>query len=78
MLAIAGDYFMNPLKRGYLQNPGFTGGDIQYNFLQKLLYTVKIGSGKGAAFDAVFTPGNHDLDGGDNWLFNKWYNKNIG
>lgn len=71
LLAIAGDYFMNPRKMGFLHNPKFSGGDIQYNFLQKLLYTAKYCSGKGANFDAIFTPGNHDLDGGDRWLFNK-------
>lgn len=35
LFAIAGDFFMNPSKRGFLTNPQFSNGDIQYNFLTK-------------------------------------------
>lgn len=71
LMAIAGDYFMNPKKKGFLTNPEFCNGDIQYNFLQKLLYTAKACAGRGSFFDAVYTPGNHCFDGGDEWLFDK-------
>ena len=37
VFAIAGDYFMNPLKTGFWTNPDFNNGDVQYNFLSKLL-----------------------------------------
>ncbi len=35
VLAIAGDFFMNPAKKGFLTNPDFNNGDVQYNFLIK-------------------------------------------
>ena len=71
LMAIAGDFFMNPKKKGFLTNPEFCNGDIQYNFLQKLLYTAKACVGREGVFDAVYTPGNHCFDGGDQWLFDK-------
>ena len=71
LMAIAGDFFMNPKKKGFLTNPEFCNGDIQYNFLQKLLYTAKACAGRGSFFDAVYTPGNHCFDGGDEWFFDK-------
>ena len=40
-------------------------------FLQKILYTAKIAAGRNNNFDAVYTPGNHCFDGGDEWLFDK-------
>lgn len=70
IFAIAGDYFMNPDKKGFLTNPIYTNGDVQYNFLSKLLYTVKSAAGFNN-FEAVYTPGNHCYDGGDEWLYKK-------
>ena len=32
---------MNPIKKGFLTNPVFSNGDVQYNFLTKLIYTIK-------------------------------------
>ncbi len=71
VLAIAGDFFMNPNKKGFLTNPTFNNGDVQYNFFNKILYTTKMASGNKDRFVALYTPGNHCFDGGDEWLFNK-------
>jgi len=72
VFAIAGDFFMNPCKKGFLTNPGFSNGDVQYNFLTKMLYVAKSAAGFNN-FDAVYTPGNHCYDGGDEWLYKKLY-----
>ena len=64
LFAIAGDFFMNPSKKGFLTNPEFSNGDIQYNFLTKMVYTAKTAAGIKNRFDAVYTPGNHCFDGG--------------
>ena len=72
LFAIAGDFFMNPSKKGFLTNPEFSNGDIQYNFLTKMVYTAKTAAGIKNRFDAVYTPGNHCFDGGDEWLFKKF------
>lgn len=77
LMAIAGDFFMNPKKKGFLTNPEFSSGDIQYNFLQKLLYTFKMASGRESFFDFVYTPGNHCFDGGDRWLLDKMANSTV-
>ena len=71
ILSIAGDFFMNPKKYGLLTNPEFCMGDVQYNFLTKLIYTAKMAAGKNSNFETNYTPGNHCLDGGDEWLFKK-------
>ena len=69
MFAIAGDFFMNPHKKGYMTKPELSNGDIQANFLNKVVNTVKgfvINN-----FDTVYAPGNHCYDGGDEFLYNK-------
>ena len=71
ILSIAGDFFINPLKKGFLTNPTFNNGDVQYNFLSKLMYLTKRASGSNNNFDTVYTPGNHCYDGGDEWLYKK-------
>ena len=71
VLAIAGDFFMNPSKKGFFTNPEFCNGDVQYNFLNKMIYTAKMAVGLKNNFEAVYTPGNHCFDGGDEWLFEK-------
>ena len=71
LLAIAGDFFMNPLKKGFITNPDFNNGDVQYNFLTKLIYSVKRASGHKNKFETIYTPGNHCYDGGDEWLYKK-------
>jgi len=71
LFAIAGDFFMNPLKKGFMTNPTYTSGDIQYNFLTKLIYTAKLAAKGDESFNTVYVPGNHCFDGGDEWLFKK-------
>lgn len=70
VFAIAGDFFMNPKKMGFFTNPDYLNGDVQYNFLSKMLYTAKLSAGFNN-FEAVYTPGNHCYDGGDEWLYKK-------
>lgn len=72
LFTLVGDFFMNPKKRGFLTNPGFCAGDIQYNFLSTMIFKIKMASKSvGDTFHTIFTPGNHDLEGGDDWLFKK-------
>ena len=69
IFAIAGDWFINPSKRGYLTKPTMTNGDIQLQFLTKFINYVNGQAGKNANFDTVFTLGNHDLDAGDRFMY---------
>ena len=69
IFAIAGDWFINPSKKGYLTNRELTNGDIQKKFLDKTIDYVRELLGKKANFDAIFTMGNHDLDGGDKFMY---------
>lgn len=69
MFAIAGDFFMNPHKKGYMTKPELSNGDIQANFLNKVVNTVKDFVKNN--FDTVYAPGNHCYDGGDEFLYNK-------
>lgn len=69
IFAIAGDWFINPSKRGYLTKPNMTNGDIQLQFLTKFINYVNGQSGKNSNFDTVFTLGNHDLDAGDRFMY---------
>ena len=71
LFAIAGDFFLNPKKSGFLTNPENLNGDIQHNFLKKIIQTVRETAGEENEFDTVYTPGNHCFDGGDKWLFDK-------
>lgn len=71
LFAIAGDFFLNPKKSGFLTNPKNLNGDIQHNFLKKIIQTVRKTAGEKNDFDTVYTPGNHCFDGGDKWLFDK-------
>ena len=77
LLAIAGDFFMNPLKRGLLTNPTFCNGDVQYNFLSHLIYVTKMAAGIKNNFETIFALGNHDFDGGDRWIFQKLQRANM-
>lgn len=61
LFAIAGDYFMYPEKQGLLTQKDKTIGDIQFNYLARMILSVKNSADFNAKFDTVFTPGNHDL-----------------
>lgn len=71
VFANAGDFFINPSKQGYLTHPEKTNGDIQAEFLKGLIEVTNEVVGENSNFEAVFTPGNHDFDGGDQVLYEK-------
>lgn len=72
VFAIAGDYYINPSKKGFrtLMNRKKTNGDVQAGFLTKLINSVKNVLKPQSRFETVFTLGNHDLDGGDKFIMN--------
>ena len=74
ILAISGDYFINPSKKTMLTHPHKTFGDIQYSFLQKIIYEVNKFFGKRNNFHTIYTPGNHCYGGGDDWLYSRLFN----
>ncbi|MCR4881038.1 MAG: hypothetical protein K6A44_03705 [bacterium] len=71
ILAISGDYFMNPGKKAMLTKPRKTFGDVQFTFLKKLIFDIKKYFGPNSNFHTIYTPGNHCYGGGDEWLYNK-------
>ncbi len=70
LMLLPGDIFMNPSKKGFITHPKATNGEIQASFLNTSIASIKKLLGNKATFDTVFTPGNHDFDGGDKTLFN--------
>ncbi|MBQ4123163.1 metallophosphoesterase [bacterium] len=69
IFAIAGDWFINPSKKGFITKEKMKNGDIQLRFLKKTIDCVNKLLGKESNFDTVFTMGNHDLDGGDRFIY---------
>lgn len=69
IFAIAGDWFINPSKKGFLTKPKMTNGDIQHRFLKETIDLVSQSVGKDANFETIFAMGNHDLDGGDKFIY---------
>lgn len=67
VLAVVGDWFMNPTRKGYLSFKE-TIGDMQGKFLGDLIDRMKSGLGN---LSSLYTPGNHCLEGGDTFLFDK-------
>lgn len=66
VMAIVGDCFFNADSKGYLSSKDLTTGEIQLEFLNEFISSVKkIVPG----LKTYFTVGNHDLDGGDNLMF---------
>lgn len=68
IFAIAGDWFINPSKKGFITKPNLSNGDIQLKFLKRVIDSVHKAAGKGDNFDTIFAMGNHDLDGGDKFM----------
>ena len=68
IFALSGDWFINPSKKGFLTRPHLTNGDIQRQFLSKLITFVKAQAGTNSNYDTVFAMGNHDLDAGDKFM----------
>lgn len=71
ILAISGDYFMNPGKKAMLTKPNKTFGDVQFSFLKKLIVDIRKYFGQRSNFHTIYTPGNHCYGGGDEWLYSK-------
>ena len=69
ILAVAGDWFINPSKKGFITDPKNNNGLLQWRFLNQFRAFVQQQAGKGANFDTVFTMGNHDLDAGDKFMY---------
>ncbi len=67
VLAVVGDWFMNPTRKGYLSFKE-TIGDMQGKFLGDLIERMKASAG---SLSTLYTPGNHCLEGGDSYLFDK-------
>lgn len=67
VLAIVGDWFMNPTRKGYLSFKESIG-DMQGKFLGDFIERMKAGVG---SLSTLYTPGNHCLEGGDSFLFDK-------
>lgn len=62
VMALVGDWFMNPSQDGYLSDKTKTSGDYQALFLSKFIEKIKEAVPK---LSVLYTPGNHCLDGGD-------------
>ena len=65
LVLLPGDIFINESKKGFLTHSGLTNGELHANFLDVSIKNIKKLLGKKARFEALMTPGNHDLDGGD-------------
>ena len=69
VLAIAGDWFINPSKRGFITNPSTDNGKLQLQFLNKFIDFTNNQTGQESNFETVFALGNHDLDAGDKFIY---------
>lgn len=74
LFALVGDIFMNPSKKGYKTHPRKTSGDIQAEFLQTSIESIKKLLPQESKFETLYTLGNHDLDGGDTYLMQRLKN----
>ena len=70
LLAINGDWFINPSKNGFITDPSADSGKLQFSILNQFIDFVHKQAGKDAKFDTVYTMGNHDLDAGDSFMYN--------
>lgn len=77
VLAVAGDWFINPSKQGYITDPRANSGKLQSQFLNQFIKFMREEAGKDAKFETVFTLGNHDLDAGDKFAYRVMDTKNM-
>ena len=70
VLAFPGDFIINPSKKGYITHPEKTNGDFQVKYLNEIIGIAR-NAVNGNNFEALYTPGNHDYDGGDVWLMDQ-------
>ncbi len=74
VMAVVGDWFMNPMQGGYQTLKDKTSGDYQEIFLKSFIRNVKNNI---PGLKTLYTPGNHCLDGGDKVLINHIKNINM-
>ncbi len=71
-LAVVGDWFINPSKKGFITKPHLTNGELQNLALQQTIAATRAIVTKVAQrspyFETLFTPGNHCLDAGDAFI----------
>lgn len=82
-VVIGGDWFINPIKKGFITHPELSNGDVQSITLLKMIdhirstisqYALKISKSVYPSMpmknilEIVFASGNHDLDGGNEFL----------
>ncbi|MDD3237131.1 MAG: metallophosphoesterase [Candidatus Gastranaerophilales bacterium] len=65
LLAVVGDWFMNPTQKGFLTYPKMTTGQYQSVFLNAIIKKTKSFV---PDLKVLYTPGNHCLDGGSKVL----------
>lgn len=77
LLAIVGDWFINPSKKGFITNPELTNGDIQKWALIRFIDSIKqiiqnrvnnFTGGLNYNFSTIYAMGNHCLDAGTNFI----------
>ena len=68
LITVSGDYFINHMQDGYLSEPKLNNGNIQQQFFKRFIDRVHALIGKDKICDTIFTPGNHDFDGGDEFI----------
>ena len=61
VLAISGDWFMDGNKKGYLTNPEKKNAEFQLDIFNEFIRQIKKISKNSIT---IFTPGNHEFDGG--------------
>lgn len=82
-IIIGGDWFINPVKKGFITHPELSNGDVQSITLLKMIdhirsiivkYASKISKNTYPSMpiknilEVIFASGNHDLDGGNEFL----------
>lgn len=80
LVALAGDWFINPSKKGFITHPELSNGDLQNLALLKTIDSIKDivkklvskvpGAHNTALPDFVYALGNHCLDGGTDFMLN--------
>ncbi len=74
---VAGDWFINPLKKGFLTHPQDSNGDLQNKALLKTISSLedvlnKLAAKSNEAFapvlETLYVMGNHCLDGGEKFI----------
>ncbi len=65
LFLLPGDIFINESKKGFKTHSALTNGELHADFMDASVKNIKKLLPSNSKFEALFTPGNHDLDGGD-------------